>query len=360
MLPPLIVAPEGPPDQRLQIYSKYQLLLVRNAVSLSILAGGSGSKKSVGRGGSKKAGAEPEGCFGLRDIRSLYQRRPGAVERTYNLETGPRNVLSAAALLGAGPRSARAAAAAEECWYASFILQDDHDPEAFSSTLSRLPLTEPAFLDEARHSNCVWFFFGSNPGRTAMRGRPEHTDQISHSGTWHLQASGTKVWYVRPSSGAAWPGGEVPTLGGGLRRLRVEVNAGDLFMINTSAWFHETEIPCTTEGREGISLSYARDFHLTGAHSDCDMTNVEGTWAAEPIDAHALILREPPLLCVQVCVCVFCASPCTCFAMQLIHRARLNTWAGRRPRTGGSLWRATAASALCSARVFSWQWRLEN
>ena len=71
----------------------------------------------------------------------------------------------------------------------------------------------------------------------------------------------------------------------------MEARAGDLLVINTGAWFHATEIPPGPGPSPAFSLSYARDFRLPAAASaegdvdaDCDMTNVEGTWASDRIE----------------------------------------------------------------------------
>jgi hypothetical protein len=39
---------------------------------------------------------------------------------------------------------------------------------------------------------------------------------------------------------------------------------GDLLLINTRAWWHRTDIE--TQDDEGFSMSYARDFYLSGTY----------------------------------------------------------------------------------------------
>jgi hypothetical protein len=104
-----------------------------------------------------------------------------------------------------------------------------------------------------------------------LAGRPEHVDDVDHDGTWHLQLSGTKTWYIKPNKDSeAWTNGP-PELRadaagvvkpgnstqGGLR-CRVHTKAGDLLCVNTRAWWHRTEI----ESGPDLSISYARDLYL--------------------------------------------------------------------------------------------------
>jgi hypothetical protein len=135
--------------------------------------------------------------------------------------------------------------------------------------------------DEMFHNaDCAWVFIGQNVPHTAarqdgggvgegdsrerevapMKGRPEHTDSIAHSGTWHMQLAGSKVWFVRPNHGASWGASEGAMLeeaqdlvdkhgcakhSSHVKRLEICCSAGDLLLINTRLWFHATEIPCT-------------------------------------------------------------------------------------------------------------------
>ena len=102
-------------------------------------------------------------------------------------------------------------------WYLSCVVQ--HDAHALAKVLGALPMAgAPACLPASApgaaarkrkraggggagpdvrcsHAEAVWVFFGQNCGDESggMRGRPEHNDDISHSGTWHMQLSGAKV-----------------------------------------------------------------------------------------------------------------------------------------------------------------------
>lgn len=55
------------------------------------------------------------------------------------------------------------------------------------TTVSLVQFQAPRFLSDTFQSEALWFFFGQNGSDKDMNGRPEHTDQIAHSGTWHLQ-----------------------------------------------------------------------------------------------------------------------------------------------------------------------------
>ena len=101
---------------------------------------------------------------------------------------------------------------------------------------------------------------------------------MTHSGTWHVQLSGTKTWFIRPCADAADWGGRAPSLenlescawhvrtgvGRASARLRVEVEAGDMLLLNTRAWWHRTEL----DAQPGLSVSYARDFVLENSNAE--------------------------------------------------------------------------------------------
>ena len=151
----------------------------------------------------------------------------------------------------------------------SSILQKDD--AALKKFFAKIPFSEPPLLKRAKatHDDGVWLFVGSNaaakpkqsgkkrqreePPAAALRGRPEHTDAVDHSGTWHVQLQGHKTWFVRPCAdardwGAAPPvleegaPGVVQEARGGLR-LRVDCEEGDVLLVNTRAWWHRTDIP---------------------------------------------------------------------------------------------------------------------
>eukprot|EP00729_Bicosta_minor_P003780 gene3780-9669_t len=192
-------------------------------------------------------------------------------------------------------------------FYASSILQ--RDEEAAQAFFSTVPFSTPPHLGAgaAEHDDGTWLFFGHNPppagnaaeadgidavskgkgsaskrrkliggakpGKAAtLSGRAEHTDKVSHDGTWHVQLAGTKTWLIRPDAASLeWKGcppelkketpGVVQRGVGGLR-LQVDVAEGDFLCINTRIWYHRTDIQVQTQSKDALSISYARDFYL--------------------------------------------------------------------------------------------------
>jgi hypothetical protein len=81
--------------------------------------------------------------------------------------------------------------------YCSFLVQ--HTQNAYNDTLAQLPLTDLPWL-ASKYEHALWIFFGRNPkSMTDLAGRPEHTDSVSHDGTWHYQLSGRKRWFLKPT-----------------------------------------------------------------------------------------------------------------------------------------------------------------
>ena len=126
--------------------------------------------------------------FGLRDVSDIFERSASA-KKTWCTENKLRARVERNWL---DPSNQRAGGS----WYASFILQEDQ--ELLAKVVHSLPLSELTqqhshFAKTANetkstwsHTNSVWFFVGSNtnPDATPMKGRKEHTDAISHDGTW--------------------------------------------------------------------------------------------------------------------------------------------------------------------------------
>eukprot|EP00928_Gymnodinium_smaydae_P089183 TRINITY_DN73183_c0_g1_i1.p1 TRINITY_DN73183_c0_g1~~TRINITY_DN73183_c0_g1_i1.p1 ORF type:complete len:374 (-),score=51.04 TRINITY_DN73183_c0_g1_i1:48-1139(-) len=247
-----------------------------------------------------------------------YRASRATVKKQFTLETGGRQQgapLTAPRLFAGGTQRPGGS------WYASFIVQEDED--RFEAALEALPWPTPP-LWRARHSDALWFFVGQNGGRTPMRGRPEHTDQVAHSGTWHFQLSGTKTWLIRPhASERGWSDGAPPRLrcrrtsaktgqsrrakskavaaaeeegceqgADGRLRLRLRCRPGDLLLINTRLWWHQTEIDSTRDAASRLSLSCARDFYLGKKDTSCDMTNVDGLYATKAVKRGSVVLWE--------------------------------------------------------------------
>ena len=144
-------------------------------------------------------------------------------------------------------------------WYASCIMQ--RQPEAL---LAAVPLVAPHCLDDAsaRHSKAVWLFIGRNDSSAPLAGRPEHTDNVQHSGTWHYQAEGCKEWRLRPSDElrAACPAV------GGMAACTVRCEQGDVLVVSTRDWWHATTLPPQPPPSH-VSISYAREFNFASTAS---------------------------------------------------------------------------------------------
>ncbi|CAE7441893.1 unnamed protein product [Symbiodinium sp. CCMP2456] len=245
--------------------------------------------------------------IGLSLLRQLYSAYPAVLRRAFNLESSVSLPASAPKALDRLLGSRRTPPGS---WYASFVLQRSR--KALSEFLVQtIPAGAPKFLVERsprngsaaiklpKHSNAAWVFFGRNPGSRILRGRPEHTDAIQHSGTWHVQLKGEKA----PRDGLATSGGpaqvwtlkptdelrrKVPSLKKA-GRVRVRCMEGDVLCINTRLWWHSTHIPARCK----LSLSVARDMYLDGTRPGaCDMTNVDGHYALKPIQKGAVIFTE--------------------------------------------------------------------
>lgn len=187
-------------------------------------------------------------------------------------------------------------------YYVSSILQKDS--ASLKDFFAKVPFAEVPLLKSANatHDDGVWLFVGSNSARPAsgkrkrdanvepLRGRPEHTDTVNHSGTWHVQLQGHKTWFVRPCAEAHDWDSSPPVLVEGKEgvgkegrrglRLRIDCEMGDLLLINTRAWYHRTVI--NPQEASNLSISYARDFYLPGTQREsqtgCDggKTNDDG------------------------------------------------------------------------------------
>jgi hypothetical protein len=241
--------------------------------------------------------------------------------------------------------------------YCSFLVQHSHavKENLLSNFLpvTHLPVASDSISDprsrsgskredgtmKVRYGPCIWLFFGKNyhfegDGNTSMLpGRPEHTDSVTHDGTWHYQLSGTKIWRLRPTSELLQQLRENDTVAttheystAGTKRkidasgecgddedatkncIEVECKQGDILVVNTRLWWHSTLIPA----QDVPSISYARDFYLNketqGARTngkikkndneeeatelESFMNNVDGTYAAEDVSAETILFTE--------------------------------------------------------------------
>jgi U3 small nucleolar RNA-associated protein 6 len=175
--------------------------------------------------------------------------------------------------------------------YCSFLVQSDK--EMYQDTVNRLPLPVLSWTDWS-YEPAIWFFYGKNPrGNPPLEGRPEHTDSISHDGTWHYQVSGRKIWSLRPSSALLEHFRQrFPSEWKDDARLEVVCNQGDVLVVNTRLWFHRTTIP----PQRFPSVSYARDFLAPdGAFEAAEpsgMSNVDGLYATNEIEEDTIVFTE--------------------------------------------------------------------
>ena len=220
--------------------------------------------------------------------------------------------------------------------YCSFLVQ--HDKVQLSSLLKRLPLSELSWISNWRYEPCIWIFFGRNhfqptsgsclestsdessqekqekdTNEDCLQGRPEHTDSISHDGTWHYQLSGMKRWLLRPTGKLLdhmsnnrkskldrdrnsldgdrdhedidYSGWDEST------KFQVDCEEGDVIVINTRLWYHQTVIPPQMDP----SVSYAIDFWTkcdNEASAPAEMTNVDGLYATNDIEEGTILFTE--------------------------------------------------------------------
>ena len=246
--------------------------------------------------------------------------------------------------------------------YCSFLVQ--HSKLEMDKLLSnRLPVIHlPVANNESNDDNntmkvdygpAIWFFFGKNyintgensdgNNATMLQGRPEHTDSVTHDGTWHYQLSGTKIWRLRPTmelikrikeyTTEHQQKGEEKSLSGTKRKIdkadgksnhddstdksyiEVKCEQGDILFLNTRLWWHSTLIP----KQDVACISYARDIYFQSMeksgscnsnneqsnnkddsqvsiqdniHQQSSMTNVDGTYAAEDVEADTILFTE--------------------------------------------------------------------
>lgn len=266
--------------------------------------------------------------FSIDAVKSQFAAKPEFFSSHWSVENAVRHnqgALSPTHILGAGALPAGA-------WYCSSILQDDS--EALAAFTAAVPFATPGpELLDAEHDDGVWLFMGANPpdtsdsqdtpalkkrrvdntskveGASAIQGRPEHTDAVDHSGTWHVQLQGTKTWYIRPLVDSDEWCGEPPILAhktgaekgpNGGWRLRIHVAAGEMLLINTRLWWHRTEIEEQAGGQNGLSISYARDFYLdSDEDSEEDESEDGGTSARNALKANAPDTLDPRMRAKQ-------------------------------------------------------------
>ena len=169
-------------------------------------------------------------------------------------------------------------------FYVSTIVhrQDQNAYQALQELLPNLDVFSDLHDENNVGSGGTWIFMGHHGSSSSenkkkrkrdMLGRAEHVDEVIHSGTYHVQLAGSKKWSIRPHP-TLYDGDEemlqpsiLSTLPGAEQsettqswRLGIDVQEGDVFVLNTKIWYHYTEIPAGTGG--GWSISIANDFYL--------------------------------------------------------------------------------------------------
>ena len=231
--------------------------------------------------------------------------------------------------------------------YCSFIVQNDE--KQLEHVLENLPISDlpvaaavkekddgdaqvPENVNDSKHlqpqlqdSNIflmeygpgLWIFFGRNDhGLQPLEGRGEHTDSIEHDGTWHYQLSGVKDWYLRPTKELVekmddeeetdeirnWKEEMEDDEKENISRLQLSCSSGDILLVNTRLWWHSTKLPGQPRESDDSSssvpsVSYARDIYLSKnsngeGRQGSSMTNLDGLYAADDIEAGTIIFRE--------------------------------------------------------------------
>lgn len=190
----------------------------------------------------------------------------------------------------------------DERAYCSFLIQKDKD--ILRKTIGRLPISHFPWNEtsEWAYEDALWLFFGRNQlGNINLDGRPEHTDSVSHDGTWHYQLSGTKRWFLRPTEELEASLANKSRLVPKDQTLHIDCKEGDILIINTRLWFHRTMIP----PQRKPSISYARDFRLKNDDPNIaianGMTNLDGMYATTAIDTDTIIFREEDMPDCELC-----------------------------------------------------------
>lgn len=192
-------------------------------------------------------------------------------------------------------------------WYISTILQ--HNDSLVQKFLKDCPCINPFPPScNIKYTQPIWIFCGKCNLKSSFDGRKEHTDSISHSGTWHYQCSGKKIWHIRPAEESEEWNKLAPKILKKTKKYKLDesidkdgylsacCNTGDILMINTKLWWHSTKL--VNDGE--ISYSYARDFYLNSDISEDEiklssMTNVDGLYASKNFKKGDIVLSERDL-----------------------------------------------------------------
>ncbi len=228
----------------------------------------------------------------LCDAAQLFRGGSRELRETWCVENcGEGGDMTAAAFLGGRCRRG----------YCSFIAKTRGDVAAL---LARAPQGELPLRGHGRavrYTDSFWVFCGFNEesagaARGALRGRKLHTDDVPHDGTWHLQASGRKTWFIRPTQELLERAARAGLALDGSKEYALLCDEGDVICVNTRLWWHRTELPMQSTP----SISYARDFWLGRAPPSSDLVNVDGFYAAAPIGEGTVVVREADMPDVEL------------------------------------------------------------
>ena len=235
----------------IDLYQKHQVLLIKNAK------------------------ARPNSIT-WKSLNRIFQGLSAADKESWCLEQGDQQDLPPEVFLQPTVTPHRA--------YCSFLVQKDNAAyqDAVNCMIPFADFTGTSWCYE----KALWFFFGRNPpGSSPLPGRPDHTDSVSHDGTFHWQLSGTKEWFIHPTQDLLRQSAQLTHD----IEYHVVCQEGDILILNTRLWFHRTIIP----SQPFPSVSYARDFRFSGsALKDGGMTNVDGLYATEAIPEGTVIFTE--------------------------------------------------------------------
>ena len=265
-------------DEVMKLYDQYQIVHVKSGVPL------------VKKFQLPMKEAHKKTIIGWKDVRGIFQKLNDVDQKSWCIETNMQP--STTGLL---PEKFLSPDNTKDRAYCSFVIQKSED--VYTDIVQSLPFQD---FDTTRmqYETAIWFFFGRNPiGNVNMNGRPEHTDAISHSGTWHYQLSGCKRWLVRPTTELV---NQLYYLDDDTTKsFCVNCQENDILMINTRLFFHQTIIP----PQRTPSVSYARDFRRTdngenqskakpANDESCTMTNVDGLYATTNVAKGTIIFTE--------------------------------------------------------------------
>jgi hypothetical protein len=238
--------------------------------------------------------------FSWRDLKSAFKKLDEIDQKSWCIENGKSGEDNASSL----PSDFLEASLDDkgnDHAYCSFLVQEDEI--AKKRLLEQVPLSDLPFGNQWHYGSSIWVFFGRNKscGNKDLQGRAEHTDSVSHDGTWHYQLSGSKIWYIRPTKKLIE---HMKRLGvdsfSETDSIRINCNVGDVIVINTRLWWHRTVIPQQLDP----SVSYARDFYLEDQQETDntkanrtekeagEMTNVDGLYASDNIGKGTIIFTE--------------------------------------------------------------------